>query len=208
MGRFKSTYFAGLLGTMAILALAGCGSSKSSSGSGKSTSSASKAPITILSINDLSGPAKVDGLAHSGGVLAAAAYFNAHGGIDGHKVIVQRVDDSSAPSTAVSILIQHLASSTPTMIDAGSLSSDAGALIPVLARHKAFAMALNDGNYQCESNASVTCPNEFTLSDAPVEPQLSVANWAKSKGFREDRHPRGGGDVQPGRDAGNHSGAE
>jgi ABC-type branched-subunit amino acid transport system substrate-binding protein len=124
------------------------------------------------------------GTTHLAGLEAAAAYYNAQGGIDGHKIVIHHFSDNGDSTTAVSVLLQQLSSgATPTMIDAGSEAGDAGALIPVIARHDVFAMALNDGANQCLTDASTKCPNEFTLADASNLPQVAVANWMHSKGY-------------------------
>ena len=173
------------------IAVGGCGSSSSkgsssSSGGGTSAKTASKAPITVLSIGDTSGPTKIIGQTHYEGLEAAAAYYNSHGGIGGHHVVIHHVNDNGVATSAVSGLIQQLSSgSAPTMIDAGAEAGDSAALIPVIAKRSLFAMALNDGTHQCQTNASVTCPNEFTLAAPSQDQQVTVANWLKQKGIKK-----------------------
>jgi branched-chain amino acid transport system substrate-binding protein len=182
---------------LAALVVAGCGSSSSSSsnsssssggsaGSSGSSKSASGSPINILSIGDTSGATKVIGTTHLAGLKAAAAYYNAHGGIDGHHVTVTSVSDNGDSTTAVSVLIKQLTTgSTPTMIDAGSEAGDSAALIPVLAKRKVFAMALNDGVHQCLSNAATACPNEWTLADPEATSDETATNWMKAHGIKK-----------------------
>jgi hypothetical protein len=184
---------AGLAACAVAAVAAGCGSSSNSSSSssaGASSSSASasasKAPITILSIGDTTGPTKIIGQTHLAGLEAGAAYYNAHGGIDGHKVIIHHFSDNGDSTTAVSVLIQQLQGGTPpTMIDAGSEGGDAAALIPVIAKHNVFALALNDGTHQCLTNSQTTCPNEFTLADHSLEDELPVAAFFKAHGIKK-----------------------
>jgi branched-chain amino acid transport system substrate-binding protein len=191
---------AAVLACVLAAAAAGCGSSGSSSSSSTSSSSgaaagagssasssasATKAPITILSIGDTTGPTKVIGVTHLDGLEAAAAYYNAHGGIDGHKVIVHHFSDNGDSTTAVSVLVQQLDSGTPTMIDAGSEGGDAAALIPVIAKHNVFAVALNDGTHQCLTNSQTACPNEWTLADYSIEDEYPVASWFKAHGIKK-----------------------
>jgi branched-chain amino acid transport system substrate-binding protein len=188
--RITATLFA--CGVAAVAA--GCGSSSSSSSSSSASASASgsssaaatsKAPITILSIGDTTGMTKVIGQTHLEGLEGAANYYNSQGGIDGHKIVIHHVSDNGDSTTAVSDLVQNLDSSTPTMVDAGAEGGDAAALIPVLAKKNVFAMALNDGTHQCQPNATVTCPNEWTLADPSVDDQVTVANYLKAHGIKK-----------------------
>ena len=58
-------------------------------------------------------------MAHLAGLKAAAANYNAHGGIDHHHVNVTSVSDNGDSTTTVSLLIKQLTTgSTPTLIDA------------------------------------------------------------------------------------------
>ena len=94
---------------------AGCGSSNSSSsarsgGGSSGTKSSSNTPMTDLFIGDTSGPTKVIGTTHLAGLEAAAAYYNAQGGIDGHKITIHHYSDNNDSTTAVSDLVQYLSS--------------------------------------------------------------------------------------------------
>jgi ABC-type branched-subunit amino acid transport system substrate-binding protein len=186
---------------VAILA-AGCGSSSktstssSSSSAGNATSSSSPAgtssaaatatPIKVLWIGDTTGPAKVFGQVQLTGLEGAAAYYNGHGGIAGHKVVITHVSDNSDPTTAVSVLVKALTSgSTPTMIWGGSVGSDIGAMIPVIAKHQVFTLAENDGDNQCLSDASAKCPSEWSMADPSVEDMLTLAKWMHDKGIKK-----------------------
>jgi branched-chain amino acid transport system substrate-binding protein len=177
------------------IAVAGCGSSSKSHSStsaatsktpvAAASSSSAKSPVSILWIGDTTGPAKLYGAAQLSGLQGAVAYYNAHGGIAGHHVVVHHVSDNVDPTTAVTELIQALQSSTPTMVWAGSIGTDAAALIPVLAKHNVFAIALQDGSEQCQTNAAVDCPNEWTLSDNYGESLTTASNWFVAKGFKK-----------------------
>ena len=131
------------LAAVAAAAAAGCGSSgnsshTSSSGNSSHTSSAaavaastgqaSKAPIKVLWIGDTTGPLRVYGKVQLAGFEGAAAYYNAHGGIDGHKVIVSHVSDNGDPTTSVSVLLQQLEKGTPTMLWWRTVGGTVGAL--------------------------------------------------------------------------------
>jgi ABC-type branched-subunit amino acid transport system substrate-binding protein len=150
----------------------------------------------VLAIVDLSGPTKAFGQQELIGIRAAAAYYNAHGGMDGHKVIVDGVDDGDGPTTAVNLLVQNLSSGSFTMVYPGS-SSEVAALIPVLAKYKTYAVTLIDPANICQ-NASM-CPNTFAMIDGGYVYHLSDATWFKQHGdskigiFQEDSPVEQGG---------------
>jgi ABC-type branched-subunit amino acid transport system substrate-binding protein len=158
-------------------AVAGCGSS------GEGTAAASgKAPITILWIGDTTGPLKVYGDVQLAGVKGAADYFNRRGGIEGHRVRVRAVSDNGDPTAAATALTKELASGTPTMVWPGSVSADSAAMIPILAKHDAFAIALVDGKAQCATQAAVKCPHVWSLANPTDVAQQVVVDWIKDRG--------------------------
>ncbi len=139
--------------------------------------------VTILWIGDTTGPAKIYGDVQLAGVRGAADYFNANGGIGGRQVEVKAVSDNADPTIAASTLLEQLALGTPTMVWAGSISADSGALIPALAQHDVFAISLIDGQAQCQQDASTECPNEWFLSNPANVVQQTVSDWMKQQGF-------------------------
>lgn len=182
---------AGATAVALTLAVAACGSSSSktassSGGSNASSTATSKSPITVLAIGDTTGVTKVNGITQLAGIDGAAAYLNAHGGIDGHHVNVAHVSDNGDPTTAVSVLVQYLSSHpAPAMVSAGNEGGDAAGLIPVLAKKKVFAMALNDGNSQCLTDSQVTCPNEWTEGAPGIDYMYAVASFFKAHGVKK-----------------------
>jgi branched-chain amino acid transport system substrate-binding protein len=198
-----------VLAALATAALAGCGSSSNNGGgsaaagttsSGQSatssaTSSAtatsssstpSGSPVNVLFIGDTTGPAKAFGQVQLIGLQGAAAYYNAHGGIAGHKVVITHQSDNSDPTTAAGIVIKALTSGTkPTMIWGGSVGSDIGAMIPIIAKHPVFTLAENDGNNQCLTDASTECPSEWSMADPSIEDMLTLAKWAHDRGYKK-----------------------
>jgi branched-chain amino acid transport system substrate-binding protein len=188
----RSRFFVvGLAAVVVAVAASGCGSSGKSSetssaaAGGSTANQASKTPIKALWIGDTTGPLKMYGAVQLAGFEGAAAYYNAHGGIDGHKVIVSHVSDNGDPTTSVSVLLQQLAKGTPTMLWGGSVGGTVGALIPVIAKKKVFTIAENDGDNQCAKNASTTCPTEWSMADRSIEPMLTLAQYYKSHGIKK-----------------------
>jgi branched-chain amino acid transport system substrate-binding protein len=183
------TKFAVIVGALG-LTLAACGSSGSSSAGGGSgggsgaKATASKSPIYILSIGDVSGPTKIYGSLHYAGVQAAAAHYNAQGGIDGHKIVIKHLDSGGTAATAVSLAVKELAAnpSKYVMVDAGAEGTENAALIPIMAKYHQFAITLDDtGGCSKASN----CPTEFVVKGDPGDPQVTVADWLKKKGIKK-----------------------
>jgi branched-chain amino acid transport system substrate-binding protein len=81
------------VGTTAILATALVAACGSSSGSGSSTG-----PITIGASLSLTGDFSADGQAYKRGYELWASDVNAHGGIDGRKVVLDILNDNSSPT--------------------------------------------------------------------------------------------------------------
>ena len=92
----KRTLTAGATALVIAAAVAACGSSSSSTSSGGSSassggsSSSSKGAINVLDITATSGATAIFGQQETLGMQAAAAYYNAHGGILGRKVNISR----------------------------------------------------------------------------------------------------------------------
>ena len=182
------------LGAFAALTIfvAACGGSSSSTssassaatGSATATSSSSKGAINVLAITDTSGPDKVVGVPQLEGLQAGAAYFNAHGGILGHKVNIVVKNDNGDPTQATTNVVQTLSGnpSQYAMIWGGEEGTITSALIPVIARYKAFTVAVNDGTNLCQDSSH--CPSEFTLAGAQTVPEVAQAQWLKSKGYK------------------------
>jgi branched-chain amino acid transport system substrate-binding protein len=195
----KRRFFAcGVVAIVAVaLVVAACGSSSSSSTTSAASSSAasssaassgsasgsssSKGPIYILSIGDISGPTKIYGGLHYAGDQAAVAYLNAHGGVLGRQLVIKHLDSAGVASNSVSLAVKEL-SANPTkysMIDAGAEGTEDVALIPIVAKYKQFAITLDDtGGCAKASN----CPTEFVVKGDPADPQVTAAQWFKSKG--------------------------
>jgi ABC-type branched-subunit amino acid transport system substrate-binding protein len=170
------------IGALALVAAAAaCGSSTSSSASSSGKSEVS-APVSILAMVDLSGPTKIYGAQELTGITAAVAYYNAHGGMSGHKVSLTTVNTDGDPTTAVNELVQQLSSKTYTMVYPGSVL-ETSALIAALAKFHQYAVALLDPAGMCAQAA--VCPNTFTDIDSGAEPHVSDALWFKQQGFHK-----------------------
>ena len=162
----------------------GSSAATSSSSASGSSSSATKGDIKVLAITDTSGPNKVVGVPELDGLQAGAPYYNAHGGILGHKVDIVVKDDNGDPTQATTNVVQALGGNPNeyAMIWGGEEGTITAALIPVMARSKAYTMTINDGTNLCQNGTH--CPSEFILAGAPTVPEVAQAQWFKSKGYK------------------------
>jgi branched-chain amino acid transport system substrate-binding protein len=129
---------------VSALALSACSSSgtssSGSSGSGTQTTAA-KAPYSIGATVDLSGPTSSVGIPMAAGIRAAVAQVNATGGVAGHKVNLNVLDNADVASTGIQAV--------QTLIQKDSVSAILGlndsvvvtAIAPVLANSKVPAIA-------------------------------------------------------------------
>jgi len=137
---------AGLLAGAIILA--GCSSSsssKSSPSSGQSSGAQAPAsnlpPFRVLAIVAQSGALASIAQASVQGLEAAADEVNQQGGILGHKVEVNVVNDNLDPTTAANALQQQISNGTmPNLVYAGSTSNETLALVPILTTNKLLSL--------------------------------------------------------------------
>jgi branched-chain amino acid transport system substrate-binding protein len=167
------------------VALAACGGSSTSTGSSNSDSSGggSKAPLKVLDITATSGATAIFGTQETLGMQAAAAYYNAHGGILGHKVVIDVQNDNSDPTTATSIATQQLSSnpSQYAMVWAGEEGTASAALIPTIKRYDVYATAVNDGDNACLQASN--CPQMFTQAGAIAAGEIADTAAIKKAGY-------------------------
>jgi branched-chain amino acid transport system substrate-binding protein len=174
--------YAGLAAVATVALLSACGSSSSSSGSGSGSGSGTSksSPFSVVMVADTSGPTKVYGTVDVASMKGAAAYWNAHGGILGHRIQVTVLDDNGDQSTAVSVLTQYLTShGRPSMVFPGTSGVDSGGLISLAKRDKLLAIGVDDGNSICATNAQTTCPTAFRPGPPTKWEGISSALWFK-----------------------------
>jgi branched-chain amino acid transport system substrate-binding protein len=168
-----------------------CGSSGGNSSSnvaasapaGSSSSSSSKGPINVLDITATSGATAIFGSQETLGMQAAAAYYNAHGGILGRKVNVVVENDNSDPSTATQIATQALSGNSGkySMVWVGEEGTVSAALIPIVKRYDLFATAVNDGNSACLQASA--CPTLFTQAGPIAAGETADTAALKQAGY-------------------------
>jgi branched-chain amino acid transport system substrate-binding protein len=127
-----------VLAVLAIVALAACSSSKPSTASGTTapagSASSSKTPFLVLSMFQLTAPGNAGPAAKVGqeAAQAAANVLNANGGILGHQVKLENIDDAGNVTNGVGQLQQRLLQGPkPDMIIPGTISTQGVAYVPV-----------------------------------------------------------------------------
>jgi ABC-type branched-subunit amino acid transport system substrate-binding protein len=153
-------------------------------GSASSAGAAKAKPYEILYIGDYSGPAKDTGNIHAQGLRAAASWINAHGGINGRRIVVRSVDDAGDAKTAISVTLKALSGTKPVIVDGGSEAADEAALIPVLAQQNVLSINHGDVAGYCATNAQTKCPHLFVLGGASTLQlaQPTAVSMLKKKG--------------------------
>jgi branched-chain amino acid transport system substrate-binding protein len=165
----------------AAATLSACASSNSSKpDTGAALTTGGGSTINILDITATSGATAIYGTQETDGLEAAAAYYNAHGGILGKKISVTVENDNSDPATAASILTQQLSSNPGkwTMVWAGEEGTVSAALVPILKHYDVFGSFVDDGNGACALASA--CPNLFMQS-----PPINVAEVADAAALKK-----------------------
>jgi branched-chain amino acid transport system substrate-binding protein len=135
---------------------AGSGSTGAAGGSGSSGSASSSTSFDVVIDTGVTGPYGANGTAAADGVKAAAAVLNAQGGILGHQVKVEVLDNQGNPNTAATLLEQRLSSGTkPDMIEPGSISTEGVVEVPIANAAKII---------------SIGTPNDLTLNNPAKYP--------------------------------------
>ena len=173
-----------VLAAAAVAAVAGVAAcSSSSSGTGSSSGSGSggsaSSPFTIVIDTGTTGPYAVNGVAAVTGLQAAANVLNTtQGGILGHKVEVEVLDNQGNPTTAATQLTQRLSSGAkPAMIEPGGISSEGVVEVPIAAAAKILSIGTpNDSSL----NNPAKYPYEFLMSPSAILPQEALMSYFKA----------------------------
>jgi branched-chain amino acid transport system substrate-binding protein len=167
-----------LLVLLSVAALAACSSGGSGSGSGSGPGGSASSPFVIVIDTGTTGPYAVNGVAAVDGVKAAAAVLNKTGGILGHKVEVQVLNNQGNPTTAATQLTQRVSSGTkPNMIEPGGISSEGVVEVPIAAAAKILSIGTpNDSSL----NNPAKYPYEFLMAPNAILSQESLMNYLKA----------------------------
>jgi branched-chain amino acid transport system substrate-binding protein len=142
---------------------------------------AASSPFIVVIDTGVTGPYGANGTAAVDGTKAAAAVLNKNGGILGHKVQVQVLDNQGNPTNAVSLLEQRLASGPkPSMIAPGSISTEGVAEVPIATAAKIVSVGTpNDSSL----NDPTKYPYNFLIAPSALLPSQSLMAYLKTKGY-------------------------
>jgi branched-chain amino acid transport system substrate-binding protein len=167
---------------LAVLAL-GLGLAACSSTTNNSTAnSGDNSPYRIVVVAGVSqtGTAALNAKAAVQSAKAAADVLNKSGGVLGHKVEVEVLDDQGQPTVAVTKLQQRLQTGEkPNLVMPGNTSNEALATVPiatsakVLVTTQAASATLNDPK---------KFPNTFSVTPPPDTWAQALLDYVKSKG--------------------------
>jgi branched-chain amino acid transport system substrate-binding protein len=170
----------------AVGLVAGCSSGGSSGSPSSSGSASANSPFNVLVVAGTTGANSIQGLADQEGMRAAASYVNANGGILGHQVKVNLVNDNGDPTTAASVLLSYLTShSDVDAVVPGGESNETAALLPILSSHGILALAQEDGGLTDDltSNAS-KFPQQFVVTTPPSLNSAALAKYIVDQHFK------------------------
>jgi branched-chain amino acid transport system substrate-binding protein len=146
---------------------------------GGGTAGASSSPFTIVIDTGVTGPYGANGTAAVEGTKAAANVLNkTQGGILGHKVVVDVLDNQGNPTTAATILEQRLASGAkPDVIEPGSISTEGVVEVPIANAAKILSIGTpNDSSL----NNPAKYPYEFLVAPSAILDEDSLMNYVKA----------------------------
>jgi branched-chain amino acid transport system substrate-binding protein len=184
MGQIRNaaSWASRVLVLLAVAGLAACSSSSSQTSSGSGSAGAAKSPFVIVIDTGTTGPYGANGTAAVEGVKAAANVLNeTQGGILGHKVEVQVLNNQGNPTTAATLLEQRLGTgSKPNLIEPGSISSEGVVEVPIAAAAKILSIGTpNDSTL----NNPAKYPYEFLMAPSAILPQESLMSYFKARHY-------------------------
>jgi len=149
---------------------------------GVASAAKAKTPFRVLNISAQSGGFAAYGQADKAALEAAATYLNGHGGILGHKVVIDTVNDNSDPATAVSVLQEYLSNHpAPNDVYAGSESTETQALFPLLGQHNLLSLVGSSGFEQLETGQY---PDIFSPLGPSTTALTSLVNYLQKQGYK------------------------
>lgn len=167
--------------SLAVMMVVAAGCSSSSPG-GQSGGSGGSQEFVILDVTALSGPYAVIGAPEVQATRAAVNYLNSHGGLSGHKIVLELKDDQGDASTAVSVVQQALSSGAkPNLVLPGVTSNETVALLPLLARNNVLSVATTGS---AEITDTAKYPLSFGASFEPQDGPNSEAAYLAGKGYK------------------------
>jgi branched-chain amino acid transport system substrate-binding protein len=171
-----------LLAVAAVAVGAAACSSSSSGGSTSASAASAASPFIVVIDTGTTGPYGANGTDAVQGVEAAANVLNqTQGGILGHKVKVDVLDNQGNPSTAAMLLEQRLASGAkPDMIVPGSISTEGVVEVPIAAAAKILSIGTPNAS---SLDDPAKYPYNFLVSPAANLAQESLMAYFKAHNY-------------------------
>ncbi|WP_433414367.1 ABC transporter substrate-binding protein [Microtetraspora malaysiensis] len=167
------------LSALLALTLSACGASGSDGASGDDADK----PFIVYFTGDYSGAVSTNNASLDAGIKIAAEEFNAAGGINGRKIVVETANDQNDPTKAVSLLQQRLSSgSKPDLVYPGSSSAVSLSLLPILSRQKILSVG---GTVSTLLNDPAKFPYHFGISSPGKDYAPALISEAKAKGYKK-----------------------
>lgn len=183
--RIRSLTIAATAGAI-LLGSAACSSSTSSTSSTSGTQAASGStptqPLVIESILGLSGPIAAIGKAMEQGEEAGISVINAEGGVFGKPVQLKVHDDAGNPTQAVSIVQTLISQGNVQVVQAGTISAEIAATVPVLAKANIFTV---HHSIDPTLNNTAKYPDAFSDGYLPSNPADALATEFASLGYKK-----------------------
>jgi ABC-type branched-subunit amino acid transport system substrate-binding protein len=161
---------AGVLLSLLATGLAACGSS--------SGSSSSNSQFVVGAVFPLSGAFSSVGLTEEPALQAIADYYNKHGGVDGHKIVIHAVNDNSAVQQAITATRSLVSKYNMNLFFPDTISAETLASLPLAPNVLSVDV--------CASSAcgdAQTYPLSFSMNPPPQALFQATAQYIKSKGY-------------------------
>ncbi len=165
------------IGALLTLPLTAC------SGSGDAAAGGGAEPYIVYITGDYSGPISTNTKSIDAGIKIAAEEFNASGGVNGRKIVVETANDQNDPTKAVSLLQQRLSQGRkPDLVYPGSSSAVSLSLLPILTRQKIVSVG---GTVSTLLNDPAKFPYHFGISSPGKDYAPALISIAKSNGYKK-----------------------
>ncbi len=159
-----------------VLATAACGSDSDGGGSGEGSA---YRVVFSGAVND-SGPLGDTAKTALAAAKAGVVDINKKGGVDGHQVEMQVVDDKGDPTEALTKLREVLAKDKPDLYLASGPSTVSAAVLPVITQSKVLSFNIAP---TADSTDPTKFPYNFDLAPNLVSLAQGPVAWAKENGY-------------------------
>ncbi|UQX88965.1 ABC transporter substrate-binding protein [Jatrophihabitans telluris] len=165
---------------VAALAVTACSKSTASGGSGGAAKGGGTGDIHVTVLGSYTGAYAQIGTALYNGAAAGAATVNAGGGINGRKLVLDKVDTKGDPADAVPVFQQELATHHPVAV-IGPTTLEIFGIQPIVDRNK-IPDFFNGGSTAFDKN---TDPWVWRINPSDSQLALALALQARAAGINK-----------------------